>query len=343
VLKSISKKFFFLAVGYEHVGNSSDMDIAAKCPICGDSKKNKRLKRLHLYTKPGADVDFITCFNGDCPVSNKTIYSFLRDFYPSLLTQYKRENFGITMSKLANKTEDVFGEFKKENSNKSGKALNEVEKKLPVLIHDLTPFFKNIEVVPCAIKYLKGRGFTYDKNIFGEWYYGYQDLKIGDILYKITNSIVIPLYYKKKMYGFYSRNIINKQFYTYMHNSNIGFKIAFWFDINKNEPVYIYEGIFDAISGGLSNSIAVMGSRIPEERLKELKHPVFVLDNDKTGLFNSINYAKNGYDVFVQPSQYKEKDMNELMLNHPDVNISKMIKDNIFSSISAEVRLKSKL
>ena len=60
------------------------------------------------------------------------------------------------------------------------------------------------------------------------------------------------------MYGFYSRSIENKLFYTYMNYKNICYKICNWFNINKELPVFIYESIFDAISGGLSNSIALL-------------------------------------------------------------------------------------
>ena len=40
---------------------------------------------------------------------------------------------------------------------------------------------------------------------------------------------------------------------------------------------------------------------------------------------------------------YCIEDMNELILNHPELDISKMIRDNIYTGISAEIRLKSKL
>ena len=35
--------------------------------------------------------------------------------------------------------------------------------------------------------------------------------------------------------------------------------------------------------------------------------------------------------------------MNELMLNNPELDIYKFIKENTFSGVSAEIRLKSKL
>ncbi len=332
MLDRLDVKYFKLAVGFDSIGKENEVDITARCPICGDSRSHKNKKRLHLYIKNG--VTNVNCFNGDCPVHNKTMYSFLRDFFPALIGQYKKEQFGHTVEKLARgETDDVFGQFKKV----------EVKKENEVLVHDLTPYLRDIAEVPEALAYLAGRGYTYKESRFGKWYYGYQDLKIGETLYKITNAIVIPLYYEGKMYGFYSRNIADKTFYTYMHDANIGYKLWNWFNIKKDQPTFIYEGIFDAISGGLPNSIALMGAKMPEERLKELKYPVFVLDNDKTGITNSIEYARRGFQVFIQPDKYNEKDMNDLLMNHQDLDVSLMIQQNLFTGIAAEVRLKTKL
>ena len=332
MLDRLDVKYFKLAVGLDNIGKDSDVDINARCPVCGDSRANKRSKRLHLYIKNG--VTNVNCFNGDCAVHNKTVYSFLRDFFPALIGQYKKEQFGTTVEKLARgETDDVFGQFKK----------TEVKKESEVLVHDLTPYLRDIAEAPEALQYLEGRGYKYKESRFGKWYYGYQDLKIGETLYKITDALVIPLYYDGQMYGFYSRSIKDKTFYTYMHDANIGYKIWNWFGIKKDQPVFIYEGIFDAISGGLPNSIALMGAKLPDDRLKELKYPVFVLDNDKTGMINSIDYARLGHQVYVQPDKYKEKDMNDLLMNHEGLDVSLMIQQNLYSGIAAEVRLKSKL
>lgn len=330
MLDRLDVKYFKLAVGMDAIGKESEVDISARCPVCGDSRTKKNSKRLHLYTKDGTS-GHVNCFNGDCPVHNKTVYSFLRDFYPALLPQYKRENFGNTMEKLAKgDTEDVFGNFKNE----------EEPKEKEVLIHDLTPYLKNIEEVPEALAYLENRGIHYKESKFGKWYFGYQDLKIGETLYKITNAIVIPLYYNDEMYGFYSRSILDKTFYTYMHDANIGYKVWNWFNIKKDQPVFIYEGIFDAIAGGLPNSIALMGAKLPDDRLAELKDPVFVLDDDKTGHLNSISYAEKGHKVYVQPNGYK-KDMNENLLQ--GVDTTKLVLDNLYTGISAVTRIKAKL
>lgn len=335
-LSRLGTKYFKLAVGIDAIGKETDVDISARCPICGDSQKKKNSKRLHFYTK-GSDLELVHCFNGDCELhgNHKSIYKFLKEHYPTLFDSYKRENMMTTVEKLASgNLEDAFSGID-----------NKVEEKKEILTQDLSMFLTKIEDKPEALEYIKSRGLEYNKEAFGQWYYGHQDLKIGDILYKITNAIVLPLYYKNEMYGFYSRNISDKTFYTYNNPANIGYKIFNWFNIDKESPVYIYEGIFDMIAGGFKNSIALMGAKLPEERLKELKHPIFVLDNDKTGLLNSLNYCKRGYSVYIQPNNLKEKDMNDLMKQH-NFNFQKMrelIQNNIYSGIMAEVRIKEKL
>ena len=145
------------------------------------------------------------------------------------------------------------------------------------------------------------------------------------------------------MYGFYSRSIKEKNFITYMNDANIGYKIWNWFNIDKSEPVYIFEGIFDAISSGKKNIIALLGAKLPDERLKELEQPVFCSDNDKTGLMNSLIYAKQNKQVYIQPKLIKEKDFNELMLNNPDLDLESLIDDNLYTGISAEIRIKGLL
>jgi hypothetical protein len=312
-------KYFKLAVGESNIGKSTSVDISARCPICGDSKRGNKY-RLHLYNK--GEVTNVSCFNGDCSCVNKTVFSFLRDFYPNLLPQYKKETFGDKINSLKSQKLDIKKEIKQE-----------------VTHHDLTPYFQDIN--PESIQYLKNRGIEYNLN-YGKWYYGYQDLKIGEKTYPICGNIIIPLYDNNKMYGFYSRSITKKDFITYMPEANIGYKIWNWFNIDKSKPVYIFEGIFDAISSGLPNVIAAIGAKIPQERINELKEPVFVLDNDKTGILNMIEMAKRGHKVFVQPKEIRQKDMNEVKLNN-DIMISKLITDNVYSGISAITRLKAKL
>lgn len=332
MIDKINKKYFFLAVGSSNIGKNHDNDITVRCPICGDSTTKKHSARLHLYSKN--NVDLVHCFNGGCALNEKnfTMHGFLKSFYPSLFDSYKSETSMNSLNKLLNK--DAFDEIIEIKKN--------IPKEKPITTHNLFEYFSPIDKHMNALNYLGNRGYFYNEK-HGKFYFGIQDLQIGDKLYKITNCIIIPLYFEDEMYGFYSRNITNKEFWTYMPEVNIGYKIFNWFNIDKDKEVYIFEGIFDALSSGLENVIALMGAKIPEDRLKELKKPIFVLDNDKTGLINSLSYSKRGYAVYVQPDKYKEKDMNEFMLNHKELNISDVIKQNIYSGIMAQVKIQQKL
>jgi len=383
-----SIKFFKQAVNASSY-KETPSDISCRCPICGDSKYKKNSKRLHLYKK--GNVEQINCFNAGCSCVNKTVYSFLRDFYPSLLPQYKRETFQSKMETLKSTriNEFNFGDLKNSdiakldtsdamgnsvcksniiytsdivdkpnykenkstgNSNNKENEFNfedlknsDIAKldnsniKPEVTLFDLYPFLEDIDSE--MEKYILDRGL--EPNFKGKWFKGKTNIKINDITYYIKGFLVIPLFFNDKMYGFYSRDIKKKTFITFI--STTGYKVWNWFGIDRTKPVYIFEAIFDAQSTGKENIIANLGAKIPNERLKELKEPIFCLDNDTTGIKMSIDYAKQGHKVYIQPDIYKEKDFNELKLNHPDINISELIDNNIFSGMSAITRLKMKL
>ena len=316
-------KYFKMAVNATAY-KESDLDIACKCPICGDSNKKANSKRLHLYKK--GDLELVNCFNAGCPVENKTMYSFLRDFYPHLLTAYKKETFSDKIENL--KQNCTLGDLLEKTVQKDD---------IYPALYDLNEYFE--ELSSEYIDYLSNRKIT--PHFGGTWYKGKQDVTIQDIRYNIKDKLIIPLYCNNKVYGFYSRSITKKDFITFI--STPGYKVWNWYNIDRHKPCYIFEGIFDGISTGLRNIIANLGAKIPSARLKELNDPIFCLDNDKTGISMSIEYAKSGYKVYIQPDMYKEKDFNELKLNHPDLDIASLISNNIYSGLSAITRLKLKL
>nr|DAM32437.1 MAG TPA: DNA primase [Caudoviricetes sp.] len=100
--------------------HKQDLDIACRCPVCGDSRTRKNLKRLHLYQK--GDVINVNCFNGDCSVKNMTPYRFFQDYNARVFEQfknfYKRKFFDhIQVERAAKdlKSSDQFGKVKEED------------------------------------------------------------------------------------------------------------------------------------------------------------------------------------------------------------------------------------
>ena len=361
MLSHVSVKYFKQAVNASSY-RETNLDISCRCPICGDSKVKKNSKRLHLYKK--GDVELINCFNAGCSCENKTIYSFLKDFYPSLLPQYKRETFGTKMKELKKSSSfeladdswkkssdpenlDCSQDLVDSSKNESPELADDSWKNesnpvtfdnslytLPV-VFDLKPFFEPLSQE--MKEYLRNRKIEPSE----KWYKAKTNIKISEITYNIKDYLVIPLYLNGNMYGFYSRSISEKKFITFI--STVGYKVWNWFDIDKSKNVYIFEAIFDALSTGLDNIIANLGAKLPQERLDELKSPIFCLDNDKTGIETSIKYAEQGHKVFIMPSIYKEKDFNELKNNHPSLDIPELVKNNTFKGMPAITRLKLKL
>jgi len=99
-LNHINIKYFKYAC--DEVGKETQVDISARCILCGDSEKNKKQKRLHLYTKDSYEQDAVKCFN--CEWTGN-MYSFLREVDSSLFEQYKRETREKSFNSLAKKRE----------------------------------------------------------------------------------------------------------------------------------------------------------------------------------------------------------------------------------------------
>lgn len=100
--------------------HKQDLDIACRCPVCGDSRTRKNLKRLHLYQK--GDVINVNCFNGDCSVKNMTPYRFFQDYNSRVFEQfknfYKRKFFDqVQVERAAKdlKSSDQFNKVKEED------------------------------------------------------------------------------------------------------------------------------------------------------------------------------------------------------------------------------------
>ena len=135
------KKYFKLAIPGPY--KESSLDVAAKCPICGDSK-TKNSKRLHLYCKENKTR--IKCFNGGCPIENPhTVGRFLKHYYPELYQDYRRETFRIQIKteKIIENTTIVTKVF--EDSENPTKVLNPENPQDTTKVETQNPIRKNYE------------------------------------------------------------------------------------------------------------------------------------------------------------------------------------------------------
>lgn len=210
----------------------------------------------------------------------------------------------------------------------------------PILIEPV----KNLSPVPDEVKeYIENRGIAIQKS----WLYSPKDniIRFNDMNVSLSEFIIIPLILKDKWYGFQALAWKQKKFFVYLVTGNSSWKVENWNKINKDEPVFIFESIYDRLSSGIENSIAVLGSNLHEERLKQLKQPIFCLDNqrvDEKAVEETEKYLKAGYKCFIWPKgSEKFKDANDLRkIDVSYEQIQSMINNNIYQGMKGILEIK---
>lgn len=269
------------------------------------------------------------------------MYTFLRDFYPNLFSNYKKERFKRALGDDHKGLEDMVIDLGCSSAKPKVEQAPKVEqgRAQPEPQPDgisLRQFFAPLSEV--GHRYLDSRGITDHKQVFTASSNAFLDGKS----FPIKDFLIVPLIKGKEIYGFYTRSTKEKRFYTYIKPNYIGFKAWNLFGVNAEQPVYIFEGIFDAMAAqqcGLTNSIALMGAKPSQEIMALLKKPVFCLDNDCTGIRNALEYCSK-YPVVVWPFD-EPKDANEMLLK--GVDLYNTITQNVKTGIRALVALKAKL
>lgn len=286
-----------------------------RCPICGDSKKNKNKCRGYFYQiKNNTNYK---CHN--CGV-NISFNNFLKNVYPEIYKQYTLEKFKSGVSGKNFSTEEPKFNFEKPNFKKT---IN-----LPRASENEN-----------AKKYLEGRKLNPDK-----FYYVGNFKKWTNSLKQTFDSInydepriIIPLYYQKRLIGYQGRSIGNSKikYITVMLEENVP-KIYGYDSIDKKIPVYVVEGPFD--STFIDNSVALCGSD-GDVGCLEGSDIIFVYDNEPRNqeIVRRIgDTIDRGSKVVIWPTNILEKDINDMVLSGLDVK--SVIESNVYFGLEAKLK-----
>ena len=286
-----------------------------RCPICGDSQKNKSKTRGYLYSVK-ADVNF-RCHN--CGAS-MTLSNFLKVIDPVIHKQYVFERFKDGHTGRGTVVEDPKFNFE-------------------------TPIFKKTidlpraSEIPIAKKYLEKRKLDATKFYFAEkfqqWVNSHK--QTFDTIHRDESRIIIPLYYKKDLVGVQGRSLgPNSVKYITTIFYDEAPKIYGLDDIRTRDSVYITEGPFD--STFLRNSIAMCGADGDVGKWG-VSNPVWVYDNEprsKEITTRISNTIAKGESVVIWPNQIKEKDINDMVLAGHDVQ--SIVESNIYKGLEANLK-----
>jgi|TARA_A100001391_G_scaffold85224_1_gene55783 predicted RNA-binding Zn-ribbon protein involved in translation (DUF1610 family) len=287
-----------------------------RCPICGDSQKQKNKARGYIY--PIKNNMNYKCHNCGASLS---FNNFLKQVDTTLHKQYTLEKFkeGHTGKNFV--VEEPKFEFSKPVFKKS---------------FDLPKASSN----SVASDYLTKRKLNPDKFYFADKFMEWTNSQkqTFDTILRDESRIVIPMYDEtKNLIGFQGR-ALGKSFTKYITVMlDDEAPKAYGLDsIDKTSTVYITEGPFD--STFICNSIAMCGADADISSWG-ISDPVWIYDNEPRNreivsrIQNTIN---NGGRVVIWPTNIEEKDINDMVLAGHDV--MSMLESNTHSGLEAKIK-----
>ena len=287
-----------------------------RCPICGDSQKNKSKTRGYLYGVK-ADVNF-RCHN--CGAS-MTLSNFLKTLDPVVHKQYVFERFKGGHTGRGTVVEEPKFDFKPPQFSPKLDLLKASE-------HDAARLYLEKRLIDPKI-------FNYTPT-FKKWVNTLVPNKFSDITYD-EPRIIIPLIYENQLIGFQGRALgpNSVKYITIMLDDDAP-KIYGLDKINNEFPVFVTEGPFD--STFVSNSIAMCGAD-GDVRRWGIDDPVWVYDNEPRS--NEIvrrisDTIDRGEKFVIWPNNINEKDINDMVLAGHDV--MNVLNSNTYSGLTAQLQ-----
>lgn len=301
-----------------------------RCPVCGDSQKNKIKTRGYIY-KRKERFGFM-CHNCSTTMG---LGKFIRYVDPALYNEYQLESFvksntsnNVNVADFA--TKPVFN-------------IPSIPKEVNCSLPDLASLSKEHP----ARKYMEDRKVPLKGLYYAEDFAYYINAVFPDNtkqLYKEAR-IVIPFYDREgNLLGVQGRAIGQSKikYITIKANEDTP-KIFGWNGLDPLQTVYVVEGPIDSLF--LDNCVATMDAA--------LYHAIVVIGVDKDYTFVYDNEPRNkqivtnmrktiemGKKICVWPDTIQQKDINDMVISgmHPS-EIQHIIDSNTFEGLIATMKM----
>lgn len=302
-----------------------------RCPLCGDSSKNKTKARGYVYAKKGNY--FFMCHNCGASMS---FYNFLDKVDSTLLKEYSLERYKN-------------GETGRDNYKKPE---FEIAKVLPVFKERLRlPSIQSLPEEHFAKEYVIKRQIPEAHH--GALYFAEDFKKFVEVEMKIEKDglkeddprLVIPFYdADKKLVAFQGRALgESKLRYITVKLDDDNHKI-FGLDRvdleDEEKMVYVTEGPIDSLF--LENAVATADANLKSAaRHIDKSKLVLVYDNEPRNkdICRHMEQAiEEHFNIVIWPEMVEEKDINEMVLAgfSPD-EIQDIISKNTFQNLRAKM------
>jgi len=299
-----------------------------RCPLCGDSQKNKLKSRGYIFRKK--NDYFYMCHN--CGVST-TFYNFLKQVDSNLLQEYQLERYKNGETGNNNYPKPDFEEYKQETP-KFKKSLE-------------LPSIDNLPEAHYAKVYVQQRRIP--ETFWSQLYYAedfaafIQNLGIENAgLKEKDNRLVIPFYDKEKNLVALQGRALGESKLRYitlkLHDDN---KKIYGLDrIDEDKLIYVVEGPIDSMF--LENAVATADSNLESiTNVLDKSKVALVFDNEprnKEIVAKMEKAIDNHFNVVIWPPMIDKKDINDMVLDgfSPD-EIQDIIDNNTFVNLRAKM------
>lgn len=306
-------------------GGNGSTPYNFRCPICGDSKKNKHKKRGYVTFSKGPWV--YTCHN-EC--GKMSFLNFLKQYH----TSTHRE---LMFMALVDKSPRKRQEPQQTTAEKAYKANSEYNFKTGELleIYDSHPLAR------AARSYCIRRRIP--EKVYSRWFVCVKDTRFhdrdnaGNILYnekglpkgnEYANRLIIPYYtFGGKFTQFDARALDDNAFLRYRNLEGAERELYMYDWLDTSKPFFLLEGSID--STFIKNSVAFGGTQhlmkfleMYPEILSNSHNGTVIWDNDDAGYDEMIKTIKMGFSWFDWTSI---KPLPQYTLNDDGTN--RIIKD----------------
>jgi hypothetical protein len=319
---------------FEKFQRKSDYLYACRCPLCGDSKKNKSKMRGYIYRK-GNDL-FFKCHNCGAGTS---LGNLIKQLDAGLYKEYVMERYKAG-----------------ETGNNSFKQVTTIAPpRFDKLDTDIT--YENAErcdKLPdnhFCIQYLKNRRIPQDYYKLLYYTDNYKQF-VSEVYPQVDKEItadkrlVIPFYDQYNSLIALSGRALEvsdyKLRYVTLRTNESEDKLIYGMDrVNTNETVRIVEGPIDSLF--LQNCVAAGDANLSlvAKSISSGKK-VLIFDNEprnKDIVRMMQDAIKLGHDIVIWPDTIAQKDINEMiMAGRTKDEIESIISSNTFSGLEAQTK-----
>ena len=327
-----------VSVYLDRFQQKNDFNWYFRCPLCGDSQKNKNKTRGNIYRPTNANNLNFNCFNCHASMS---LGNFIKEVAPTLYKEYVMERFkeGANGKKAHKEPEFKFNKPKFKTKTKI---------ELPSIADLPEEHYAKEYLISRKIheKFFKD---LYYAEEFGKWVNDICETDKYENILDDKERIAIPFFdYDGTLIGGQGRSLIEGGRLRYMTfrvkpDYELKYGMERW---DKSKKTYIVEGPFDSMF--LPNCLASCNNSL-HVLLKKLRKNLtitdctLVFDNERRNkeILKSIKSAIDyGASVCLWPDSIKSKDINEMILSNeltPETLIN-TIDRNTYSGLEAQIK-----